>query len=191
MMPQNVLSDVPVPQAFAPPRDIPPQQLRSYDYGGVAINDSSQGLQVKIWECRWVNGDFILNADGVPDSVIYSAPNVTDLDITFDSNMQPFLAFTQGGVAKYRWYDGAVSNFVVNDLPAGSVTPKCQLDDKRSHQQNISDIILAYVRGGALYFRQQRDRFGVEYLLDPAAGQRLLRMGMGMQWRMVFEMSNV
>ena len=190
MLPQYVLSDTPIPQNFAPPRDIPPQQLRAYDYGGVALQDPSQGLQVKVWECRWSNGDFIVNADNVPDTVIYNEAGVTDLDITFDSNMQPFLAYTANGVAKYRWYDSTAGGFVVISLGAGAVTPRCQLDDKRPSQQSISDIILAYVRGGNLYFREQRDRFGIEYLLATNAGQRLLRMGMGLNWRMLFEMSN-
>ncbi len=189
MLPGNVLSDTPVPQGFAAPRDIPPQQLIAYDYGGIAIQDPSQGLMVKVWRCRWENGNFILDADGVPDTVIYSADSVTELDITFDSNMQPFIAFVQAGVAKYRWYDTTVSGFVVNTL-TGAVTPRCQLDDKRTHQQNVSDIILAYVIDGSLYYRQQRDRFGVERLLAEGAGPGLRRIGMGLRWRMLFEMEN-
>jgi hypothetical protein len=189
-LPDHVLSTEVVPQTFAPPRDIPPTQLIAYDYGGININDPSAGLQVKIWRCRWESGNFIVDADGVPDTVIYSASDISDFDITFDQNMQPFLAFTQGGVAKFRWFDATVPGFVVITLP-GAVTPKCQLDDKRPSQISNSDIILAYVRDFDLYYREQRDRFGVEYLLKDGAGPRLRRIGMGQRWRFLFEMEQV
>lgn len=190
MLPDNVLSTVVVPQAFAHPRDIPPQPLISYDYGGTALNDASSGLLVKVWRCRYENGDFIVDADQVPDTVVYSAPDVTELDLTFDQNMQPFLAFVQAGEAKFRWYDTTVPGFVVTSLGAGVVTPRCALDDKRLLQQNVSDIVLAYVKTGDLYCRQQRDRFEVEYLLKAGAGAGLRRIGMGLRWRFLFELEN-
>lgn len=188
MLRDHVLSTTVVAQAFAPPRDIPPQPLIAYDWGGVALNDATKGLQVKVWRCRWVDGDFIVDAAGIPDTVLFSATQVTELDFTFDQNMQPFIAYVQNGVPKYRWYDATVTNFVVVSMASDVVTPRCALDDKRALQGSVSDIILAYVRSGSLYYREQRDRFTVEYLLKASAGSALRRVGMGLNWRFLFEM---
>jgi hypothetical protein len=70
------------------------------------------------------------------------------------------------------------------------ITPKCSLDDKRQLQVSRSDIILAYIREGALYARQQRDRFDTEYLLKSDVGGYLRRIGMNVQQRFQFDIGH-
>ena len=64
----------------------------------------------------------------------------------------------------------------------GAVNPRVTLDDKRRGQTSSSDVILAYLRAGSLYYRQQRDRYLTEYLLTanpPCGGLATLCMSTG------------
>lgn len=184
MLPNGVLSDQVIYAPFIPPRDIYPTPLVDYELGGVALNDSSQGLQVKVWHGVYTKGSIVFDAPGVDPTVIYTASGITEFSMTFDQNMQPFLAYVQNKIARFRWYDTTVNQFVVVDLPAGSITPKCCLDDKRSRETPSSDILLFYVNNGNLYYRQQRDRFTIEYLLKTGVGGTLKQVGMNLVNRM-------
>jgi hypothetical protein len=202
MLPQNTLSTEPYPNEFLLPRNRFRARLVDYDHGGIALNDPSQGLRVKIWRCRWELGDFIVDAPDVASTVIHSASSVYELGFTFDQNMQWFLVWvTNIGEAFYRWFDPTVPGLVTVPLDLGTITPRCALDDKREvagTEAGASDIILTYMREDALYYRQQRERFlterelasgvitvrGTEYDL---ADQQLYNVGMNrflrFQWR--------
>jgi len=187
MLPNNTLSDVALPASFLSPRDAPPMPLIDYELGGIAISDASQGLMAKSWRMRWIAGDFIADAPAVAPAVIYSRSNVSEFSFTFDQNMKPFITFVDTAGAHYYWYDATVSDYRVVDLASDVITPKCSLDDKRLNQVGRSDIILAYMRSGSLYYRQQRDRFGTERLLKDNVGGYLRRIGMNQIWRFQFD----
>lgn len=190
MLPHNVLSTTAVSAGFLPPRNAVPVPLIDYDEGGIALSDASAGLQVKAWRCRWIAGQFIVDAIGTPPTVIYSRDNVTEFSFTFDQNMQPFLTFVDNTGPYYYWFDTTVPGFVLVSLASDVITPKCALDDKRLPELGSSDIILAYIREGNLYYRQQRDRFGVERLLASDIGGTLRRVGMNLVYRFQFEIGH-
>src|SRR5690606_9335710 len=107
--------------------------------------------------------------------------------------MQPFLCWRRAdGSAAFRWFDPTLAAFDVVELPAGTTSPRCVLDDKRHVSGTIagaSDIILAYIRGGALYYRQQRDRFLIEYeLANGLHGAELDQIGMNTHNRLQFRL---
>jgi hypothetical protein len=173
--------------AFLPPRNAPPQQLIDYEMGGAGISDPSRGLMVKAWRMRWIEGDFIIDAQGTPAQTVYSRAGVTEFSFTFDQNMKVFLTFVDATGAYYYWYDATIPGYTLVALASGIITPKCSLDDKRLNQVSISDIILAYIRSGNLYYRQQRDRFGTERLLKAGVGGYLRRIGMNEILRFQFD----
>lgn len=191
MIPDNTLSSTPQIRSFLPPRDGEVLPLESREFGGVAIEDGSQGLQVKIWTMVYEDGDFIIEADDVAPAVVLSGvPDVDEFQFTFDQNMRVFITYMQEGNARYWWFDSLTASQTTSTLPAGSRDVKCTFDDKRNIRVPDSDIILSYMRGDSLYFRAQRDRYTVEYLLsDQLAGKRLRQMGMNrglrMQWDLV------
>ncbi|MNV87345.1 hypothetical protein D3C71_1814610 [compost metagenome] len=90
------------------------------------------------------------------------------------------------GVPKFRWYDPIATGYVTTELPAGCVNPRVSLDDKRSEYAPSSDVILAYVRAGNLYYRQQRDRYTVEYLWQTGVPAGLVKIGMNRLLRFQF-----
>lgn len=187
MLPDGVLSTIPQPAAFLSPRDAPPMPLIDYELGGIGISDPSAGLMAKSWRMVWQDGQFIADAPAVAPIVLLEKANVTEFSFTFDQNMKPFITWIDDQGAWYYWYDATSGGYRTVQLAADVQTPKCSLDDKRANELYKSDIILAYMRNGNLYYRQQRDRFGTEYLLKENVGGYLRRIGMNNIWRFQFD----
>ena len=189
MLPDNVLSTVAVPSTFEPPRNRFKEDLLDYELGGVALNDATQGLRVKVWRGQYIDGAIVLDAPGVVPTEVFVAADISEFQFTFDQNMQPFVTYIQDGQARYRWYDATIPDFVIHDLPVGAITPRCALDDKRRTQGAVSDIILAYALADTLYMRVQRDRYGTDYVLAAAlAGAELEQVGMNNLGRFQFRL---
>lgn len=190
MLPDHVLSTETFAAQFRYPRNIPRRPLIDYEYGGVALNDASRGLRVKVWKAEYLDGQIIVSAPGVTPEAVLTIEGLRQLSFTFDQNMQIAVAYEleDGGTA-FVWYDGTIPGYTTLDLGA-AITPRCAIDDNRDYQTPRSDIILAYCRGGSLYFREQRDRYEDEYLLSDAVGQRgLIQVGMNRLWRFQFQLS--
>lgn len=194
MIPEHRLSTTP---QYAPYRYgdsiEPPNDLTDYEMGGIALSDPTQGLEVQLWvaQCDAETGVITLEAPLVTPTVIFTAPGTTEINFCFDQNMRPFFAYVQNGQAKYRWFDTVTGQNEIVSLGATDHSPRCCMDDKRPYQTALgtNDIILAYVRDSNLYFREQRDRLGTEYLLKTGVQGRFLRMGMnrGLRLQFMFE----
>jgi hypothetical protein len=194
VLPESVLSTAAVVRPFIYPRNIPKRQFIDFEHGGIALNDPSDGLRARVWRGEFIEGEVILSAEGVtPFSVLAIAGDLFDFGFSFDQNMNPFVCWELlNGNCFFYWFDSLVSGFVTTQLPAGSVTPRCALDDTRDIQveRGASDIILAYCRGGSLYFRAERERYQTENLLSTAVGERgLIQIGMNIGLRFQFQLS--
>lgn len=191
MLPQSVLSTQTIAAPFNFPRNIPRQKLIDYEYGGVDIDDGSQGLQVKVWKGEYLEGDIVLSAPGVAPVAVLSVDNVVDFGFSFDRNMNVFVCYElEDGRAFFYWFDTLVAHYVTTQLASGSATLRCAHDDTRDMQTSSSDIILAYCRGGVLYFRAQRERYQTEHALTSDVGPGgLLQVGMNQRWRLQFLLS--
>lgn len=139
--------------------------LVDYEMGGTALNDGSAGLLVQPWAC-WADGtgDVYIRPLHSPESptLLFSAPGITEVTFAFDRNMQVAVAYQVAGVVSLRWYDATVPGYVVTELP-GIRNPKLTHDDKRDTASASSDVILAYLTDTSLKWRQQRDRYLIEY----------------------------
>lgn len=194
MIPEHRLSATPqvAPFRYGDSFD-PSNNLTDYEMGGIALSDPTQGLEYQLWtaRCDAKTGVISLAAPGVASTPVFMAPGTTELSFCFDQNMRPFFAYVQEGQAKYRWFDTITGQNEIVILGPTDTNPRCCMDDKRPYQtaQGANDIILAYVRAGSLYFREQRDRFGVEYLLKTGVSGKLLRVGMnrGLRLQFLFE----
>ena len=166
MLPDKVLSsqiildtlEVPNPQ---------PSLLESRQLGGIALQNANQGTNVKVWTA-YLDGDSVkVYAADVAETIVFTRVGISEICLAFDQNMNIFIAFVQAGVAKFYWYDSLIEDYTFSDLPVGTTYPRCTLDDHRSLEVAASDIILAYILDGNLYFRAQRDRYTIQYLLYP------------------------
>lgn len=204
-LPENTLSTIPQESAFLGSRGASVDPLLDYEDGGIDFNDPSEGHFYQWWRARVVDGtSIVVGAQYVPEQVLYTGTDITEVSLTFDQNMRPCLAFVDNGRAYLQWYDTSVSQQVVTDLGSTVVTPRVALDDKRNSQSGNSDIILAYLKEGTLRVKQQRDRFGTEY--DPtlevpepmrtqyrqqiAQSPGIVKIGMGHNLRVMFQLLN-
>lgn len=191
MIPQDVLST----QAITAPLILPdpqPNPLLSREYGGVALNDSSQGLQVKVWSCTVLGTDIVVYADDVNPTIIIPGVDATEVSLAFDQNMRPFIAYVEAGITKFYWFDTSIPGPTTTTLGSDITTPRATLDDHRQTQNASSDIVLVYIRDGNLYFRQQRERYEVEHLLYADINLDIINpqvrcVGMNMIWRLQIE----
>ena len=187
MIPGNALSTPPQPAPFTFPSQRA-NPLTDFEFAGVGLQDPSQGLNVQMWKLRYLEltGEFMISAPNYPETSQFVRANVSYVSLSFDSNMNPFISFTEAGVSTLWWFDTVpeAQIFSNNIIPTSS-SPYATLDDTRVSQSAERDNLLFYVRGGSLYYRQQRDRYTIERLLATgvvgevlvAAMQTNLRVG--------------
>lgn len=190
MLPDHELSSIPINAPFLEPANNIRAPLVDYEMGGVALYDASQGLQVKLWTL-YVDGENVwVTAEGVEPTLLFTLPGIREVSLAFDQNMRPFVAFMQHTLARYWWYDTLLGQMTFSDIP-DAVSPRCTLDDKRPMQTFSSDILLAYVKNNNLYYREQRDRFTIEYLLAEDVNATLVTVGMATNNRIRFKLRSV
>ncbi|MBA4279297.1 hypothetical protein [Ralstonia sp.] len=177
VMPENRLSVTPKRSAlvFAHPQ---PSLTESLHIGGVALNDPSQGLRVQTWTCTTDGSRVFIRGETVPQTTLFTGTGITEVSLAFDRNMNPFVAFVEGGVARYWWFNTAIGQRVTSTLPVGSISPRAVLDDVRESQGEFADIILAYQQGRNLLYRQQRDNYNIERTLSTTLSHNFTFVGM-------------
>lgn len=190
-LPDNRLSSEPVPGYFLGARAQVFPDYIDYMDGGVAIQDPSLGLDYQTWTAEIVSDvledNIMLSALTFPATSVYTGDDITEVSLAFDQNMNVCVAFVEAGVAKLLWYDTTVSELVVTEIGSEVTHPRVALDDNREFNRANSDIILAYIKDGALYYRQQRDRYAIERQLSSGPWIALKRIGMGSGYRFQFQ----
>ena len=194
MLPSNAISATPQYSPYQFPDSVDILSAESLEYGGLAINDASQGRLVKVWRAYITTtlGVSTINVvpqiAGTPVTAIYTGAGViTTVSLAFDSSMNPAVCFVEAGTLKLRWYNTLAGAYQV-DSYSPATSGRVSTDDKRSGVEGQSDVIFAYTRGGTLYWRQERDRYGVEYTVGPSFALVLRRLGMNQKFRLQFEL---
>jgi len=198
-LPDDILATAPVFANYVDPYTRHTGDLEDWEQGGIALNDPSLGLDVQMWYL-WYNddeddpnyGDFTVRAETTGETaVIINVPNVIRCGLAFNQNNDPFICYEMGSCeAKYYYWNTVAADYVTDTLPVGSKYLACCLDDHRYTNASTSDTILAYVRGGTLYYRQERDRFGTERALTAVGavgGGELHKVGMTENLRLKFD----
>lgn len=158
--------------------------------GGIAINDSSQGLKVQVWIAFYEGGVIkVKPLDSNVSTSVLAVAGVTELAFAFDQNMRATLAYVVNNISYLYFYDTLISNTTIVTLDVGVISPRLSMDDSRDNQTSNNDIILAYLKDNKLYMRVQRDRYLLEYLLteDIVPGSVLKQTGMTIVNRFQFE----
>ncbi|WP_296193622.1 MULTISPECIES: hypothetical protein [unclassified Psychrobacter] len=186
-LPEPLLIDGGVTTPFLYPRSKNYPLTESWDNGGVALSDPSEDLTKYVWQA-WTDGTTITVKRDDLDTyhVVLMDTNITEIDLTFDQNMRPCIAYVANGISKLYWYDTQQAKQVIDEYPAIR-NPRVSLDDKRRFNVSQSDIIFAYQKGDTLCYRVQRERFTIERVLATNTKKRLLwRIGMGRNNRFLF-----
>lgn len=178
MIPFESLSGIPAPSPWKERANQRNAPLIDYERGGVALGDTTQGASSHEWRLEYIEPDFVLTREDASPSVVFSRPGITEVSLAFDQNMRPLIAFVDAGGAWIRWFDPLAGDMVFLSIP-GATTPRVTLDIKGGVLDPLSDVILAYMHGTELRYRQQRDRFDVERTLKTgfSAGAELVTIG--------------
>jgi hypothetical protein len=172
------------------PDSLETDPMISFEQGGIALNDPSAGRLYQTWRLYLDAGVVKVSPiSGTPVTTLFTPTGVvTSLSLGFDSNMVPTVAYMEDGAAKLRWFN-TVSGLIQTDTYTATAC-KCGTDEKRSGLEGLSDVIFAYLRAGNLYYRQQRDRYLIEYTVGAVgASFKLRRVGKNVGNRFQFELS--
>ena len=191
MLPDNTLSAEPVPGQFLGARaSVFPDKI-DYIEGPIQLSNANEGLEYQIWTAEaladFVEDSIYLSAPNTPPIRIYTGNGITEVSLAFDHAGAAVVAFIEAGVAKLLWYDSVVNDYVVSIINGNVTNVRVALDDLRRSQAKNSDVILAYLKNGQLHYRQQRDRYEVEMLLDSRVWNALIRIGRGDNLRFQFQ----
>lgn len=187
MIPDNKLASEKVPAPYLNKRRV--GLLEDYEQGGVALQDPSQGLLYQTWHCFLEGNDIKAEAPNTVATTLLSAPDVEQVSLAFDQNMQPNVAYVSAGQAYWWWYDTTTQSHQTMTMASDVLTPRATLDDKRTPNLGNSDIIISYIRGTSLYYRQQRDRYATEYFLEDNVGDALIDIQMASNLRLQWILS--
>lgn len=138
-----------------------------YEMGSLELFNPAGGLLQQLWTVDTDGSGIYLSAPNHARQLVLQAPEVTQVDLAFDQNMYPFIAFVSLGVTKFYWYDSQTSQFEITTLDGIVKTPRCTLDDKRKEGISNSDIVLLYIDAiaGQLAYRLQRERYATQHNL--------------------------
>jgi hypothetical protein len=192
MIPGNKLSSELVSAEFIYPDGEDSTDKTDLERGGIDIGDPSQGLEVQVWEATYVNDDVIVTPrDTGSPQVVFNMAGITELGLAFDHNMNVFIPYVLRGQAWYFWYDPIATEYTHQIMASDVYNPRCCHDDKRIQLVDFSDIILTYQRGTSLYYREERDRYEIEYLLATDVAGDLKSVGMHKEQRLQFAMFSI
>lgn len=169
MIPANAFTLTPTYAPFKPPLDEPYTPLSQVTLGGVAVGDGSQGRTLKRWVCYYDG----INIQVRPEdgTSVYNVPAVgaESISLAFDANMGVVLAWKTSTGAKLYYYDTVTVRYITRDFP-GLTSCRVSVDDTRDFYTSSSDVIFCYTKDGNLYYRQQRDRYDTERLIQAVSG---------------------
>jgi len=178
MLPNEQLSSVVLLGEYLVPDNKNPQPLRDYELGGIGLHDPSAGLQYQIWTCYYEAGDVKVSAPNTLPVVLFTDSNIVKLTFTFDQNMRPFVSYIKKDKTAWYWWFNTFTGLQTLTQLSGANSISSALDDKRKRENGTSDVVLIYTKSNNLYFRAQRDRYGVEYQLQAAINATVVKAGM-------------
>lgn len=194
MIPDNVLSSVPVVAPFRIWLRGDRDPYLDFCRGGRGINDASTGLDIQVWRGQLSGGKVIitptLNPDDTHELNAFAAGG-SKLSIAFDNNMQPCATAEFPTGCEFYWYDSTLGGYVTLSIP-GARNMIARVDDVRDSSLTTRDIILSYILDDVLCYRQTRDRYQIEYpLQDVHEFQILYQCGMSeglrFQWQLAWD----
>lgn len=166
---------------FLYPRSINYPLTESWDNGGKDLGDLSEDLTDYVWKA-WTDGKKVyLQRVGLDViHIVLEDEDITEIDVTFDQNMRPCVAYYSNDVSKLFWYDTSLGKAVTTSFSKDILRPRVSLDDKRRFNVSNSDILFFYQRDKYLCYRLQRERFTIEHVIFEDTKYRFLwKIGMG------------
>lgn len=187
-LPLGIITPEPVYAPFlAPLQDWEYDPFQEMVIGGTAIGDGAAGREVQNWVISYASGVIEVSPENGAPQFSLAVEDVLTVSLGFDSNMAVAIAYQTAAGANF-YYFSAILNAYTTLTVAGATSCRSSVDDPRLFDSGASDVIFAYVLDEVLYYRQQRDRYTIQYTVGPAAGQTLIKMSFTTLNRMQFEL---
>lgn len=166
---------------------IPPRAAVKDPLVAFALTTPATGAPVVTTVTIDSNG-WIVDGGGVVR--LYPPSKPTSVDAAYDQLNRLWIGYVCDGLGYLWWYDSLPAQFVT--LPIGPAEQMFLLmDDVRKSAllgQN-STVVLFYTRAGVLYYRDQQDRFGVEYAYVTLGNRYVEQIGMNTTYRVVVKLA--
>lgn len=184
MIPGNLFTPEPDVSGFEPPLDLPYRPLTQVVQGGIALNNPSQGRQFQQWQVSYANDT--ISVQPVAQPVVFTLPvtGALAVSLAFDNNMGVVLNWQTINSSVIYYYDTLTAAYNTLTVP-GTTSSRICVDDARTFYTAQSDVMFAYTRAGNLCYRQQRDRYQVEYVIGPTT-KKLFKVGQSLINRLQF-----
>ena len=174
---------------FLPPRNRHYPMDIAYCEAGPTMTKAEDGMLGYVWKAFLRGNEICVKREDLDEiHVITTKENITQLDITFDQTMRPFLCYVKDGFPYYYHFNKDDSSYSEVALDPTVTFPRCALD--MPYDIPNSDIYIGYNRNGNLCYRIQRERFTKEYVLATIPYKSMVwRIGrtkdgrFGYQWR--------
>lgn len=189
MIPDHKITSTPAASEYF--YDKPNTKLIDRTLGGIAIQDISEGLNYQVWEIYYESP--FIKIKGLTTGVVIileEVQRVIELSLAFDLNMNIAYTYVVGDKSYLRYYNTTTQTLQTMEL-IHCKSPRLTYDDLRSMQNQVSDIVCAYINvsNNTLCYRLLRDRYTIEHTLQEVPeNARLIRIGMTEGLRLQFKM---
>lgn len=186
-LPLHTVSNPTVRGTYIAPADEPYLPLEEAVLGGTAVGDGDAGRSVQRWTVFYDGTDIKVAPESGPVEFTLTVPGVTTVSLAFDANMGVVIAYQTATGSHLHYYDSLLGAY--NTLTIlGATSCRAGLDDYRTDLSSVSDVIFAYTLDSVLHWREQRDRYLVQYTAGPSHGLILLRTSQTVDYRMQFKL---
>ena len=189
MIPSNEFTPTPIVSKFEYPYYEPYNPLSQNVLGGIDLNDPSRGRQYQIWNVSYDGLNINVKKQSGPIEFSLPISGVLSVSLAFDNNMGVVLCWTTTTGAVLYYYDTPSSNYITRSF-YGITSCRVVVDMADDFYIADSDVIFAYTLNGALYYRQQRDRYDVERFIG-ATLNKLLRVAPNVGNRLQFQLLDI
>lgn len=187
MIPNGTFVHPPIVADFIPPGDQDYLPLHHVATGALELGDGNGGRLQQLWEVNYVAGEARIGKLGEAYELAVPIAGVLAISLAFDSNMAEVLGYQTESGCSIRFFNPLLPGYDTLEVSDAS-SCRVVVDDPRIFNEGNSDVIFGYLRDNVLYYRQQRDRYLVEYEVGPANGI-LIRLGMNLVHRLQFEIA--
>ena len=191
MLTENRISTKPVVSDFNLPRR--ESNLVDVEFGGYVLNETNAYNQKNIWICVYSEKEKEIQIRRKDlKTFSYSYPvsgNITRVGLSFDWNMRPLLVYVEDGITKLYTFNSTSNSMTLKILGSNITNPCISIDDGREWNKNKSDIILSYQKNNVgIYYRQSRDNFTMEYVVNNTSEGLLFQTGLLRNYRYGFKL---
>jgi len=178
---------------FDPIYNISDNPTEFYSYGGIALNNASEGLMYQKWKAH-VNIEgkiFIGNeAEGYVSSSPFAVMGQGRVSLGFDNNMAPIIGLQTANQFLIRYFETLTQQYETKTI-TGTRCGMLTIDDPRDGTEAWRDVVAIYIRNSdnMLCYRLFRERYDVEnevMVIDEL--QTLYKIGMTVERSFRFQL---